>query len=136
MPLQTVALESVLRLHDRALEACGGLAGVRDLGALAAAVERPHSGVGDHELFPTVYLKAAAVAHGIATSHPFVDGNKRTALLAAAATLEINGLILDTDCRSEVDALLAVATHEITLEDFAAWLEEHSMPVEREALQG
>lgn len=59
---------------------------------LAAAVERPWSGFGDFEAFPTLYDKAAALLHGIASRQVFENGNKRTAWAAAVALLELNGV--------------------------------------------
>lgn len=74
--MESVSLQCVLNLHEAAIKEFGGLLGILDYNRLVAAVERPHSGFGDVELFPTVFLKAAAVAHGIDRGHPFVDGNK------------------------------------------------------------
>ena len=129
MRVRTVGVDAAVRLHDRALDVSGGLTGIRDASALMSAVERPHSGAADVELYPTVFLKAAAVAHGIATSHPLVEGNKRAALLAASATLQINDIELRASPEDEVHTMLALARHEMTLEDFASWLEQHSAPL-------
>jgi death-on-curing protein len=110
------------------LEATGGAPGVRDLNALKAALDRPFSGFGDVQLFPTVFLKAAALGHGIATAHPFVDGNKRTALLATAALLELHGWALCASAGEQESTLVSLALKQLSLEDFARWLEEHSEP--------
>ena len=129
MPVQVVSYAAVLRLHERAVEETGGLPGVRDNSQLMSALQRPHAGYGDVELFPTLFEKAAAVAHAIAAWHPFVDGNKRTGLLAAAATLHINGWELDASEEETVQAMLALAQSQMSVEEFAAWLEEHSFPL-------
>ena len=115
-------------VHDLAIAETGGAPGIRDLRALLAAVERPASGFGDVELFPTLFLKAAALGHAIVASHPFVDGNKRTALLAADAVLRANGVLLVASPEEKEFTLVALAVKELSLEDFARWLEEHSEP--------
>jgi death-on-curing protein len=124
--VRIVSLEAVLWFHDRAIGEFGGFPGVLDLHCLASAVERPRAGFGDVELYPTLFLKAAAVAHAIATGHPFLDGNKRTAILVAGATLRLNGYEPSSTTSEEVQTMLALATGDIGLEQFAAWLDEHS----------
>lgn len=93
-----------------------------------SAVQRPHSGFGDVELFRTVYEKAAALAHGITTGHPFVDGNKRTALLAAAATLRINGLDLEATEEEAEEVMLDLACGRVSVGEFTDWLEQRAVP--------
>ena len=80
----------VLALHAEALAQFGGAAGVRDLSLLESALAKPLNLMAygkDISLFDL----AAAYCIGIARGHPFVDGNKRTAFLAAAVFLDLNG---------------------------------------------
>lgn len=78
-------------LHDRALLRYGGTTGIRDAGALASALGQPAQEAFETELYPSVNEKAAAYLFFLARNHPFVDGNKRTAYLAAATFLLMNG---------------------------------------------
>lgn len=90
-------------MHDMQLAEHGGASGIRDEGLLESALARPQNlhayGEGD------LCALAAAYAFGIARNHPYVDGNKRTAFLAAFVFLKINGLVL---VANEVDATQAV----------------------------
>lgn len=70
------------------------LSRVIDQGVLEAVVNQPRQTFGGAELYPTVFEKAAALTRGIICDHVFVDGNKRTGLLAAAIFLENNGWAL------------------------------------------
>jgi death-on-curing protein len=79
-------LEDVERFHTLAIERFGGTAGVRDRGLLESAVMAPRSGY-----YATLAELAAVYMHGIAKNHAFVDGNKRTAFIAALSFLEVNG---------------------------------------------
>ena len=75
---------------------------------------------------------AAAYAHGIVKNHPFVDGNKRSGLLAATLFLEANGIRFSATEEDAVVQTLALAAGAITAEDFAAWLKWVSRPGEPE----
>lgn len=86
-----LTLEQVVAVHDRALQRYGGTAGIRDAGALASALGQPAQEAFGAELYPTLTEKAAAYLFFLARNHPFVDGNKRTAYLAAATFLLMNG---------------------------------------------
>lgn len=87
-----LTLEEVLALHEMSLEHYGGASGVRDLGALEAALFRPQSGY-----YSDIIEEAAALTESLLINHPFVDGNKRVAFGACCVFLEINGCALDAD---------------------------------------
>ena len=87
--------EVVLALHDEQLAEHGGLAGVRDLGAVKSALARPRNLAGYEDCEDVAQL-AAAYAYGIARNHGFADGNKRTALVAADLFLMLNGYELSS----------------------------------------
>ncbi len=81
--------EAVL-FQERVVSATGGSIGVLDQGKLEAALARPLTIVFDYEPFPTPALKVAALIESIITTHPFNDGNKRTAMRLGLALLEFN----------------------------------------------
>ncbi|HEV3191946.1 MAG TPA: type II toxin-antitoxin system death-on-curing family toxin [Polyangiaceae bacterium] len=85
-----VEVADVERIHEEALRA-GGAAGVLDRNLLISAVEMPRSTFDGVPLYPSIAEMAAAYAWGIARNHPFVDGNKRTALLTALTFLAVHG---------------------------------------------
>jgi len=89
--MKRLTVEQVLRLHARLIDRFGGAPGVRDPGALDAALARPFAAFGGHEGFPSVPEKAAALLHGLISAHAFVDGNKRVGLAATLVWLEVNG---------------------------------------------
>jgi death on curing protein len=86
-----LTVEQVEHLHRRGLEEFGGSPGVRDRGLLESAVMAAQATFGGAPLNPTLATMAAVLAHGITKNHPFVDGNKRAAVLAALAMLAMNG---------------------------------------------
>jgi death-on-curing protein len=82
----------VLALHAILIDEFGGAEGVRDLGALEAAVFRPQTGYYEDPI-----AQAAALLESLIQNHPFLDGNKRTAVAAADVHLRMNGLELAGD---------------------------------------
>lgn len=81
-----LTLLEVLAIHDRMLAEFGGASGVRDGGALESALHRPATGY-----YEDVVAEAAALLESLLVSHPFVDGNKRTAFAVADIFLRLNG---------------------------------------------
>lgn len=116
----------LLAVHDEQLAEHGGAAGTRDMGLFESAVARPQQLAYYGQ--PDAAQLAATYAFGLARNHPFVDGNKRTAFVAAELFLALNGLKLmaeDADC---VVTMLAVAAGQMDEATFARWLREHSRP--------
>jgi death on curing protein len=91
IPLPDFLSEADIRdLHQVAVEAGGGSGGVRDAGLLASAVATPQAGVGDRFLHTDIPAMAAAYLYHLIRNHPFVDGNKRVAMLACLTFLDLN----------------------------------------------
>jgi death-on-curing protein len=119
----------VLFFHTVAIQRYGGGAGIRDKGALEAAIARPWSSFAGREAFPTPFDKAAAICESIINRHPFVDGNKRTGLSAGAYLLSTFGFELDASS-SELEALaMDIEAGRMGLEDASGWFEAHAREV-------
>jgi death-on-curing protein len=116
----------ILLFHDMAVEEYGGLHGIRDHAALAATVALPQQRVFGKELYPSVFLKAAVYARNIIEAHPFLDGNKRSAMISMGTFLERNGYRLQAEKGEIVELALQVAKGEMELEDIATWLKSHT----------
>ena len=86
-----LTLADVIRIHVDQIERYGGLAGIRDLGLLQSALAMPGASYGGEWLHRDLFEMAAAYAFHLSQNHPFVDGNKRTALASALVFLEPNG---------------------------------------------
>jgi death-on-curing protein len=86
VPRDYLTVADVLGMHTVLMQRYGGAPGVRDPGALEAALFRPQTGYYDD-----IVAEAAALMESLAINHPFVDGNKRIAFAAADLFLRING---------------------------------------------
>ncbi len=113
-------------VHEEQLAEHGGAAGIRDEGMLESALSTPLQQA--HYGTPDVAEIAAAYAYGIARNHPFLDGNKRTAFVAAELFLALNGHMLMADDVSCVSTMLALAAGELDEAGYAAWLRGHIVP--------
>lgn len=115
--------EVIIAIHDEQLAIHGGGAGLRDAGMLASALERPinkwaYEGADLPEL-------AAAYAFGLAKNHPFIDGNKRTALLALYAFLFINDVDFIVPEADAAAIILALAAGEVEEEGLTRWIRDN-----------
>ena len=117
-------VEEVLELHEEALDAFGGSAGVRDQGLLASAVATPQASFGGEFLHRDLFAMAAAYAFHLCKNHPFVDGNKRTAFYATLVFLERNGVAAPDEAGGErlADALIAIAEDRLGKDELRALL--------------
>ena len=114
-----MAEDAILAAHAEQLAEHGGLPGARDLGLLRSALARPLNlaAYGD----PDAAALAASYAHGIARNHPFSDGNKRAALVAAEGFLFLNGYEVDATDAELVELFLTLAAGEVTEDALAEW---------------
>ena len=93
---QFLTLAEALEIHMDQLAQYGGSAGLRDMGLLESALAQPEASFAGAWLHPDLYTQAAAYAYHLCQNHPFIDGNKRTALACALVFLKLNGIgVLD-----------------------------------------
>lgn len=118
--------EECIGFHNGLLAWFGGPDGIRDDNLLMSALERPRQLY--HYESPDHFDMAAAYAFGIAKNHPFVDGNKRTALMAAALFLETNGFVFNAPEEQAVLQTLGLAAGEVGEAGYAQWLRESCSP--------
>ena len=117
--------EQVLFIHSRLIDETGGVHGVRDLGLLQSAVSRPKATFGSEDLYPDIFHKAAALMESLIKNHPFIDGNKRTAITSAGIFLQRNGYILETAQRELEQFTLSVVTGKASFEDAVKWFRKY-----------
>lgn len=103
---------------------------VTDLGLADSAVSRPQASFAGEDFYTSTEAKAATLLYGVARNHPFIDGNKRVAVLAALLFLNVNGLDLDLTPPEEAYKVIAgVAVGTITLEGLTTWMAGRLAPM-------
>ena len=121
--------ETVLIAHARSLADHGGPEGVRDDGLLESALARPRQLAAYGDPPPDIAALAAAYGVGLARNHPFVDGNKRIAFIAAGAFLRLNGHRLTADKVDAYRTFIALADGSLSEALLAEWIRRNSAPV-------
>lgn len=127
--MRYLTADDIVYIHDKIVEEIGGSLGIREFGLLESIVNKPNSGFGGQDLYPTVFDKAATLYEALCNYHVFIDGNKRTAALVAYRFLSINGHELTASNKQLQDYTLYIATHNPDLADVAAWIKKHSKKV-------
>ena len=120
-----LSLEEILRLHFQVIEDFGGSHGVRDEGRLASLVSAPKQEVFGAEQYPNIFQKAAVYMRNLIGDHPFVDGNKRTAVTVAGIFLLRNGYRLTASPKELENFAVKIAVKKLDVTEIAAWLKEH-----------
>ncbi len=105
------------RLHDAIVDAYGGESGVLQRGLLESAALRPHTTVAGYEQYVGIIRKASALGYAITIWHPFVDGNKRTALMSMSLFLYLNDIWM-ADAMDSVKYMVLLASDKLSEQQF------------------
>ena len=128
--MKYLTAEQVLFLHARLVAETGGSHGARDINMLLSAVGRPQVSFDDQDLYPDLFAKAGALMDSLIRNHPFLDGNKRTGVAAAALFLKVNGFQLNAANAELEKFTLEVAKSQHTLDEIVMWLQTHARAIE------
>jgi death-on-curing protein len=118
--------QTVIAAHEESLSEHGGPSGMRDLGLLESALARPKNFLAYSETEPSIQRLAAAYAFGIAANHPFVDGNKRTALITSLTFLKLNGLRLTAEKADRYLTFYGLGAGTVSEDELAEWFVPHT----------
>ncbi len=119
-----IHLETVRMIHHRQILEHGGAPGLRDAHLLEAAIARPQQLLAYQKPLPTIVELAAAYASGLVRNHPFVDGNKRTALVTCRLFLDLNGVAMSLSDVEKYHLILQLAAGDITEWQFATLISD------------
>lgn len=114
--------EAVRAINERQIAEHGGGRGLRDEGLLQSALARPRQLAAYADPPPDLAALAAAYAFGVARNHPFIDGNKRVALVASRTFLLVNGANLEADQEEKYLTFLRLAEGSLSEEELADWI--------------
>ena len=117
-----LTLAEVIEIYNDQIQRYGGSVGVRDMNLLSSAIAMPYASFSGKFLYDDIYEMASAYAFHISQNHPFIDGNKRTALASALVFLEMNGVSISDTQEKLYDAMMILAIGEMSKKEFAAIL--------------
>jgi len=118
-------IEDVVELHALQLARFGGADGLRDQGLLESALAQPRATFGGVFVHDDLFAMAAAYLFHIVQDHPFVDGNKRTALAAALVFLGLNGFTVEAGDDAVTGLVVGVASGAVSKSEAAVFLQHH-----------
>jgi death-on-curing protein len=115
-------LDQLLEIHALLINETGGANELRDLGRLEAAIATQTQNVFGQELYQNEIEKSAAIIRSIIADHPFVDGNKRTAVLAGLTFLNINNIKIELSKGELEDFAVKIAVEKLDISIISSWL--------------
>jgi death-on-curing protein len=119
-----LTFDEILVIHEHQIRKYGGSSGLRDFGLLESARGGVEATFGGEFLHASLFEMAAAYLYGICKNHPFVDGNKRTALACALVFLGLNGKRIRSPQDTLVDLVIGIAEGTVSKAAVAVFLEE------------
>jgi len=96
---------------------------------LKSAIGRPFATFAGEDLYPDIYLKAAALIQSIVKNHPFLDANKRTAFSSSFIFLNKNGVLITASQKEVVSLMGKVANKNLSVDEISSWLTKHSKKI-------
>lgn len=128
-----IGFDTAIAFHHILIDKFGGGKGLRDKGALEAALNRPFATFDGIDLYPEPFDKAAALVESIIINHPFIDGNKRTAYVLMRTAYVLMKFLLDTskisinaDEESKYEMVISASRGELSFDEVRAWLQENT----------
>ena len=123
-----LTLDEVLALHVDQLDRYGGAPGIGDLALLESALATPAASYQGEFLHGSLYEMAAAYLFHLIKNHPFVDGNKRVALISTIVFLGFNDLALTAEPDALANLVIGVADGSVSKAEVAVFLKLNTRP--------
>lgn len=127
--MKKLSLRQILILHEIMIKKHGGLSGIRDIGGLESAINRPFATFGGEDLYKDVFDKAGALIQSIVKNHPFLDANKRTAWSSSYTFLKVNKIKIQVSEKEVVKFMISVANENLSVDEIASWLRKYSKKI-------
>lgn len=121
-----LTLAEIIEIHSDQIKRYGGDIGVRDMGLLESAIAQPSASFGGEMFHRDLYEMASAYAFHIAQNHPFLDGNKRTAITSALVFLKMNGVAIKDPEGQLLEVMRRMASGQMKKPEFASILKNLS----------
>lgn len=116
-----IVIEDVVALHRKSIIDFGGSHGIREVGLLESAIARPFQTFGGEDLYATIFEKAAALGESLIINHSFVDGNKRTGVLAMVSLLIEQGFYFTASSKDLYNFVISISTGSISFKEIVEW---------------
>lgn len=125
-----ITKEIILYFYGQLIQFYGGTYGIRDENLLESAIEQPKITYEGNYLHDTLYKMAAAYGYHLCNNHPFVDGNKRIALVAMDTFLQINGIEIVASEKDTYKMMILLSSGKLSKQELSTWLENNTSPLD------
>lgn len=122
--IEFLTLAEIVEIHKNQIENYGGEEGIRDFSLLSSAIAIPRSTFDGNYLYKDIFEMAAAYIYHISQNHPFVDGNKRTALASGLVFLDFNKIDLNDPDEELYEMMMTVASGKMYKDEIAEILKK------------
>lgn len=120
-----LTVDEIIRIHEKLINATGGLSGIRDKSMLESAVYSTLQSFDGNDIYPTPCERAARLAFSITMNHPFLDGNKRIGIMIMLMTLKLNGISIQYTQQELITLGLSIADGALKYLDILEWIKDH-----------
>ena len=127
--IRFLSMSEILLIYEDQIRRYGGQYGIRDISLLSSALALPESTYDGKYLHKNIPEMACAYAFHISENHPFVDGNKRTALASALVFLDLNGYEFTSSEEDVYETMMAVAKGELRKDQLMKYFTKYSIKV-------
>jgi death on curing protein len=123
--MELLDIENIILFHKKIVNQTGGSDGIRDLGLIESALNRALMTFDGKELYESLEMKIAVIAHGLISNHGFIDGNKRIGIAVMILLLKMNNIMITYTQQELISLGLGVAEGKFKEKDILAWIERH-----------
>jgi death-on-curing protein len=123
--MELLDIENIILFHKKIVNQTGGSDGIRDLGLIESALNRALMTFDGKELYESLEMKIAVIAHGLISNHGFIDGNKRIGIAVMILLLKMNNIVITYNQQELISLGLGVAESKFKEKDILAWIERH-----------
>ena len=127
--MRYIALEEVIYIYTEIIRRTGGDPGIADETALENVLAKPMVTFEGDELYPDVFTKAAVLLFAFITNRPFLEGNKRTAVICTLFVLKVNGYHIIAPQENLIDFVFGIAKGTYKVDHLIVWLRKNATPV-------
>ncbi|MCX7780625.1 MAG: type II toxin-antitoxin system death-on-curing family toxin [Negativicutes bacterium] len=126
--MRYLTLEEIIYIYTEIIQRTGGQPGISDESVLESVLNKPLVAFEGEELYPDLFTKVAVFMYSLINSRPFVDGNKRTALICAMFLLRSNGYQVIAPKDSLVELVQGIENGQNKVDQLVTWLRKNTIP--------
>lgn len=122
-------LEELIYIYTQIMQQSGGSPGIKDEGLLESTLAKPLVNFEGEELYPDIFTKIAVLMYAIINNRPFVEGNKRTAVMAVLFILRANGYQMQANQDQLVDLARGIENDRYKVDQLVNWFRKNAVPI-------